>query len=242
MTTKTSIEWTEITWNPTTGCTKISPGCENCYAEKMAHRLKAMGNKGYENGFKLTFQPDRLSDPLTRKKPAMYFVNSMSDLFHEDVTDEYIMKVLETITRANWHTFQVLTKRAKRMELFFTQVMVPDNLWVGVTAENIKHGLPRIKYLRKIKAAVRFVSMEPLLENLGHIDLTGINWVIVGGESGPKARPMKTEWVFNIKSECEKHGSFFFFKQWGCWGEDGLKRSKKANGRYLSGRKWDQKP
>jgi protein gp37 len=242
MSTHTSIEWTELSWNPTTGCTKISPGCENCYAETMARRLKAMGLKGYENGFTLTLQPDRLDEPLSRKKSSMYFVNSMSDLFHPDVPNLYIEKVLSVISNANWHTFQVLTKRAKRMAQFFKNKTIPSNLWVGVTAENRKHGLPRIEHLRHICASTRFVSMEPLIEDLGPIDLSGINWVIVGGESGIKARPMKPEWAISIKDQCRKQGSIFFFKQWGLWGSDGIKRSKKVNGRLLLGRIWDHKP
>ena len=242
MTTQTSIEWTELSWNPTTGCTKISPGCENCYAETMARRLKAMGQKGYENGFGLTLQPDRLNEPLNRKKPSMYFVNSMSDLFHEAVPDEYVLNVMSTIKSANWHTFQILTKRAKRMNEFFVDKPLPANLWVGVTAENRKQGLPRIDCLREIKASTRFISLEPLLEDLGEIDLSGINWVIVGGESGTRARPMEPEWVIKIKNQCEKQGAIFFFKQWGSWGADGRKRSKKANGRLLLGRTWDKKP
>lgn len=242
MSTHTSIEWTELTWNPTTGCTKISPGCENCYAETMARRLKAMGLKGYENGFTLKLQPDRLNEPLIRKKSSMYFVNSMSDLFHPDVPNLYIEKVLSVISKANWHTFQVLTKRAKRMAHFFKNKEIPSNLWVGVTVENKKHGLPRIEHLRHICASTRFISMEPLIENLGLIDLSGINWVIVGGESGIKARPMKPEWAISIKDQCRQQGTIFFFKQWGLWGADGIKRSKKVNGRLLLGRIWDNKP
>lgn len=242
MSTQTSIEWTELSWNPTTGCTKVSPGCENCYAETMAHRLKAMGLKGYEKGFTLTLQPDRLKEPLSRRKPSMYFVNSMSDLFHQDVPDQYIKKVLSVISKANWHTFQLLTKRAKRMEQFFNNNTIPNNLWLGVTVENKKHGLPRIEHLRRTATSTRFISMEPLLEDLGVIDLSGINWVIVGGESGTKARPMQPKWAVNIKDQCKKQGSIFFFKQWGRWGSDGIKRSKKANGRLLLGRIWDNKP
>ncbi len=236
MSTQTSIEWTELSWNPTTGCTNISPGCENCYAKTMARRLKAMGLKGYENGFTFTLHPDRLNGPLTRKKASMYFVNSMSDLFHEDVPDQYINNVLSIISKANWHTFQILTKRAKRMAQYFKNKSLSKNLWVGVTVEDKKHGVPRIDHLRQISASTRFISMEPLLEDLGPLDLSGVNWVIVGGESGAKARPMKATWVINIKDQCKKQGSVFFFKQWGLWGADGIKRSKKANGRELQGR------
>ena len=242
MNTRTSIEWTEISWNPTTGCTKVSPGCSNCYAETMARRLKAMGVKRYENGFTLTLQHDKLNEPLARRKPSTYFVNSMSDLFHGDVPDVYIRNVLSVMRRAEWHTFQLLTKRAKRMLEFFERHTPPGNLWVGVTAENKKHGLPRLEYLRQVNASTRFVSMEPLLEDLGKIDLSGIDWAIVGGESGPKARPMEPKWVLDIEEQCRKQGSIFFFKQWGRWGADGVRRSKKANGRTLLGRVWDDRP
>ncbi len=242
MSTKSKIEWTEQTWNPTTGCSKISPGCQNCYAEVMARRLKAIGVKGYENGFKLSLHPDRLNQPLSRKKPTVYFVNSMSDMFHEDISDDYIRKVFRVIEDTPRHTFQVLTKRADRMSKFLKTIDVPDNAWIGVTVENRRHGIPRIDSLRKVKAKVRFLSMEPLLEDLGELDLSDIEWVIVGGESGPKARPMKPEWVENIKIRCEKNNSLFFFKQWGGWGADGVKRAKKVNGRLLFGKTWDGMP
>jgi len=242
MSTRTSIEWTEQTWNPTVGCTKISPGCQNCYAETMAHRLKAMGVNGYANGFKLTLLPERLSDPLQRNKPTIYFINSMSDLFHEKIPTSYIRQVFDVMKKASQHTFQVLTKRADKMEEFFTTYEASTNAWLGVTVENKQHGVPRIDRLRKVKAHVRFLSIEPLLEDLGKLDLTGIQWVIVGGESGPKARPMKLEWVMNIKRQCEEQNVAFFFKQWGGWGADGKKRAKKENGRLLLGRTWDEIP
>lgn len=242
MSTSTTIEWTEFSWNPTTGCTKISPGCQNCYAETMARRLQTMGMKGYENGFKLTLQPNRLEDPLKRSKPSIYFVNSMSDLFHDDVPDSYIEKVLKVIRKSPQHAFQILTKRSGRMATFFIKHRVPQNAWLGVTVENKEHGLPRINDLRDIKASVKFVSIEPLLENLDLIDLRNIDWVIVGGESGNRARPMKFKWVINIQRQCEDQGSKFFFKQWGAWGADGVRRSKKSNGRILQGRTWDNTP
>lgn len=242
MSTKTSIEWTEQTWNPTTGCTKISPGCEHCYAEVMARRLKAIGVKGYENGFKLTLQPHRLEEPLQRKKPTVYFVNSMSDLFHEGIAESYIMQIFDVIRNSPQHTFQILTKRAERMARLLGKYDVPPNAWLGATVENRRHGLPRIDWLRMVNAKVRFLSMEPLLEDLGDIDLRNIQWVIVGGESGPKARPMKLEWVKNVKKQCKENSIPFFFKQWGGWGVDGIKRAKKQNGRILSGRTWDNKP
>jgi protein gp37 len=242
MSNKTSIEWTEQTWNPTVGCSKISPGCAHCYAEVMARRLRAMGVNGYQNGFELTLLPDRLEEPVSRRPPTVYFVNSMSDLFHEQVPDSYIRNVLSTIHRCPQHTFQILTKRAERMAEFFQHQVPPCNAWLGVTVENRADGLPRIDYLRAIDAHVRFISAEPLLEDLGEIDLFDIHWVIVGGESGPKARIMKRDWVLNVKSHCDKQGSAFFFKQWGGWGSDGKKRAKKLNGRLLNGRTWDAVP
>jgi protein gp37 len=242
MSTKTSIEWTEQTWNPTVGCSKISSGCAYCYAEVMARRLKAMGVKGYENGFKLTLLPERLEEPLSRRVPTVYFVNSMSDLFHEEIPDSYLRKVLASIRRCPQHTFQILTKRAKRMSEFFQRQMPPRNAWLGVTVENRADGLPRIDYLRAIDAHVRFISAEPLLEDLGEIDLSGIHWVIVGGESGPKARPMKREWALRVKNQCDEQDTAFFFKQWGGWGDDGKKRAKKLNGRLLNGRTWNAVP
>ncbi|KAB8048657.1 DUF5131 family protein [Janthinobacterium rivuli] len=242
MTTGTKIEWTEMTWNPTVGCTKISPGCKNCYAEKMAERLKAMRTPGYENGFELTLLSNRLEDPLGRKKPTIYFVNSMSDLFHENVPFEYIDSVFDVITKAHWHTFQILTKRAERLAEYFGTRMAPANAWIGVSVEDKKYGIPRIDHLRKVPAAVRFLSVEPLLEDLGDIDLTDIHWVIVGGESGPKARPMRQEWVEAIQVQCEEQSSAFFFKQWGGWGADGKRRAKKTNGRLINGRTYDEMP
>ena len=242
MTTGTKIEWTEMTWNPTVGCTKISPGCKNCYAEKMAERLMAMKTPGYENGFKLTLLPNRLDDPLSRKKPTVYFVNSMSDLFHEDVPFDYVDKVFEVIAKAHWHTFQVLTKRGDRLAEYFGDRVAPPNAWLGVSVEDKKYGIPRIDELRKVKASVRFLSVEPLLEDLGDINLTDIHWVIVGGESGPKARPMKQEWVESIQAQCEEQQAAFFFKQWGGWGADGKRRAKKSNGRLINGRTYDEMP
>lgn len=242
MSTQTSIEWTEQTWNPTVGCSKVSPGCDNCYAEAMAKRLQAMRVKGYENGFALTLLPNRLKEPLKRTKPTIYFVNSMSDLFHEEIPDEYIRQVFEVIRRASQHTFQVLTKRAERMAVFFRNYEPPKNAWLGVTVENQDDGIPRLDWLRQVPAYIRFASVEPLLEDLGKLNLNGIHWVIVGGESGPKARPMKQDWVLNIKRQCEDQSSAFFFKQWGGWGADGTKRAKKHNGRLLQGRTWDAVP
>lgn len=242
MTTQSAIEWTEQTWNPVTGCTKISPGCKNCYAETMARRLQAMGVPGYDNGFGLTLMPERLVEPLKRKKPTVYFVNSMSDLFHEDISDSYIRQVFDVIGETPRHTYQILTKRADRLLEFFSQYEAPENAWLGVSVENRKYGLPRIDALRRVKAQIRFLSVEPLLEDLGLIGLHGIDWVIVGGESGPRARPMKPEWAINVQQQCEQQNVSFFFKQWGGWGADGKKRAKKQNGRLLEGRTWDEMP
>ncbi len=242
MSSKTRIEWTEQTWNPTTGCTKISAGCKHCYAETMAHRLHAMKAGGYERGFELTLHPHRLEQPLCRKKPTVYFVNSMSDLFHERVPFAFIDQVMGVMEQTPQHTYQVLTKRAARMKKYFSKRTPPTNAWLGVSVEDRKHGVPRIDHLRELPATIRFLSVEPLLEDIGHIDLQGIHWVIVGGESGPKARPMRKEWVANIKVQCDSMGVAFFFKQWGGWGADGVKRHKSQNGRLFEGRTWDSKP
>jgi len=242
MATKSQIEWTEQTWNPTTGCTKTSPGCKHCYAEVMAARLQAMKARGYENGFQLTLMPERLNQPLKRKKPTVYFVNSMSDLFHEDIPDSYLDDVFSVIEKTPQHTYQILTKRAERLPDYFSQRRCPANVWLGVSVEDRKFGVPRIDQLKRVNAAIRFLSIEPLLEDLGTIDLNGIHWVIVGGESGQKARPMKPEWVENIKTQADRIGVAFFFKQWGGWGADGVKRHKKANGREFGGKIWDQMP
>jgi len=244
MTSTTTIEWTEQTWNPTTGCTKISPGCKHCYAEVMAKRLKAMGARGYENGFNLSILPERLEQPLKRRKATTYFVNSMSDLFHNDIPFGFLDQVFDVIKRTPQHTYQILTKRSVRMRKYFSSRgrVVPDNVWLGVSVENRKFGLPRVDDLREINAGIRFLSVEPLLEDIGKIDLRGIHWVIVGGESGPKARPMNAEWVETIKDQCEQDSVAFFFKQWGGWGADGKRRPKKNNGRLFAGKTWDEMP
>jgi len=239
---KSKIEWTEQTWNPSAGCTKISSGCKNCYAETMAKRLHGTGAVGYENGFKFNPVPSRLNVPLKRKKPTVYFVNSMSDIFHENMPEEYLDRIFEVIENTPHHTYQILTKRADRMYDYFSKKPVPSNVWLGVTVENKQQGLPRIDKLRHLKAKVLFLSVEPLLEDLGAMNLTNIDWVIVGGESGHKARPMDKEWVKNIKKQCEIEGIAFFFKQWGTWGEDKIKRKKKLNGKELEGKIWQQYP
>jgi protein gp37 len=240
--TRTSIKWTEQTWNPAVGCSKVSPGCAHCYAEVMAMRLKAMRVKGYENGFRLTLLPARLEEPIRRARPTVYFVNSMSDLFHEEIPESYLLQVLAVMRQAPQHTFQILTKRAERMEEFFRTNQAPRNVWLGVTVEDCVHGFPRVDALRRIPASVRFVSAEPLLEDLTGFDLSGMHWVIVGGESGPRARPMKREWVMNLKRLCDEREVAFFFKQWGGWSADGEKKGKKHNGRLLDGRTWDAAP
>ena len=234
MTTNTQIEWTEQTWNPTTGCTKVSAGCKHCYAEIMAKRLKAMGANGYQNGFELSLLPERLIQPIKRKKPTTYFVNSMSDLFHEGVPFEFIDKIFDVIKKTPQHRYQILTKREKQLFEYFKNRTIPDNVWLGVSVENIKEGLPRIDVLKKIPAKIRFLSIEPLLEDLGEIDFSDIHWVIVGGESGSKARPMKEQWVLNIQTQCLEQNIAFFFKQWGTWGADGVKRNKQKNGKLLN--------
>ncbi len=230
----TKIEWTDKTWNPITGCTKHSAGCVHCYAETMSRRLKAMGLEKYRNGFQLTLHEAALMEPFQWEKAHNIFVCSMSDLFHENVPFEFIDKVMDVISKTSQHRYQILTKRAERMAAYFEQHVIPHNVWLGVTVEN-KNTKYRIEHLRHLKAEVRFLSCEPLLEDLGILDLSHINWVIVGGESGASARPMKEDWVINIKNQVEQQGAFFFFKQWGTWGSDGIKRNKHANGKLLKG-------
>ncbi|MEQ9299106.1 MAG: phage Gp37/Gp68 family protein [Cyclobacteriaceae bacterium] len=238
---KSKIEWTEATWNPSTGCNKVSAGCKNCYAETMANRLQAMGTPGYENGFDFTIMPDRLEIPVKTRKPTKYFVNSMSDLFHEDMPFEFLDRVFDIIKKTPRHTYQILTKREDRLKKYFMDCKVPDNVWLGVSVENQKTK-NRIDILRAINAKTRFLSLEPLLEDLGELNFEQIHWVIVGGESGHKARPMKQQWAVSIQEQCDKQEVSFFFKQWGTWGSDGVKRSKKANGRLLLGKEWNQEP
>ena len=239
-----AIEWTEKTWNPVTGCTKVSSGCKNCYAETMAKRLKAMGAAGYENGFELTCHENRISYPLKIKKPTVFFVNSMSDLFHENIPFSFIDSVMDTITQTPRHCYQILTKRPYVMKKYFDQRgVVPENSWIGVSVENKRHGVPRIDVLRSIKTkSIRFLSIEPLLEDLGEINLKNIDWAIVGGESGHKARIMKPIWVDNIHRQCIEQNTPFFFKQWGTWGMDGIKRQKSKNGRIYKNQEWNESP
>lgn len=234
MASNSPIEWTEATWNPVTGCNKISPGCKNCYAEKLAKRLKLMGQKNYRNGFRLTLQPHMLERPLQWKKPQTIFVNSMSDLFHKDVSLDYIQQVFDVMKRAHWHRFQVLTKRADRLELLSSQLEWAPNIWMGVSVESQKY-VSRIDNLRRTGAQTKFLSLEPLLGPLKDLDLSDIDWAIVGGESGFGARPMLVNWVTSIREQCQDADVAFFFKQWG-----GVQ--KKRHGRVLEGRTWDEMP
>lgn len=239
MTTK--IEWTNKTWNPVTGCSKCSAGCQYCYAEVMAHRLHAMGQEKYKNGFSVTTHEDILTEPLSWKKPCSIFVCSMSDLFHENVPFDFITKIMDTIKKTPQHNYQLLTKRVDRMAEYFQGEEIPPNVWLGATVEN-KQSKQRIDTLRNLSASIRFLSCEPLLEDLGELNLDNINWVIVGGESGTRARIIKKEWVLSIKEQTEKQKADFFFKQWGTWGSDGVKRDKHANGKILNGQVYQKIP
>jgi protein gp37 len=233
------IEWTDATWNPVRGCVKISPGCKHCYAETFAERFRGVKGHPYEQGFDLRLVPEKLTEPFTWRSPKLVFVNSMSDLFQTGVPDDYAEAVSRVMVTANWHTYQVLTKRSERLlqllqgRLRFAAEQ--ENIWWGVSVEDRKHGLPRVYHLRQAPAKVRFLSIEPLLEDLGEIDLSGITWVIVGGESGPGARPMRREWVVSIREQCRMQDVPFFFKQWG-----GVRKAK--NGRLLDGRTYDEYP
>lgn len=229
-----SIEWTDATWNPVTGCTKISPGCTHCYAERIAHRLQAMEQPRYRSGFKLTLQPDLLEQPLQWKMPKLVFVNSMSDLFHRDVPADYIRRTFEIMRKADWHVFQILTKRADRLVELAPNLPWSPNVWMGVSVEN-KDYVWRIQHLREVPAAIRFLSIEPLLGPIPGLPLDGVDWVIVGGESGPGAREAKPEWIREIRDRCLELDVPFFFKQWG-----GV--HKKRQGRTLDGRTWDDMP
>ncbi len=229
-----SIEWTEATWNPVTGCTKISPGCAHCYAQRMAKRLKAMGQDRYRNAFRLTLQPDVVRTPLRWRRPRMIFVNSMSDLFHKDVPAEFIIRCFAVMEEASQHTFQVLTKRPERAAAMADALPWPENVWIGTSVENADY-VSRIEMLRKTPATIRFLSLEPLLGPIPRLPLGGIGWVIVGGESGPGARPMQTEWVTQIRDRCVRYDVPFFFKQWG-----GVHKSRA--GRELNGKTWSQMP
>jgi protein gp37 len=238
MSDKSAIEWTDATWNPVTGCTKVSPGCKHCYAETFAERWRGVPGHPYEQGFDLRLWPERLGAPLTWKTPRMIFVNSMSDLFHEEVPDEFIERVFRVMVDAPRHTFQVLTKRAGRLSAWHarhSEFWLVPNIWLGVSVEDRRFGLPRIPLLGTVRSSVRFLSIEPLLEDLGTLPLANVDWVIVGGESGRGARPMRLEWASSIRDQCRDAGVPFFFKQWGgVW--------KKRHGRLLEGRTWDEMP
>ena len=233
------IEWTDATWNPVRGCTKISPGCKHCYAETFAERFRGVKGHPYEQGFELRLVPEKLTEPFTWRSPKLVFVNSMSDLFHEGVPDEYIEMVCRVMVTANWHTFQVLTKRSARLrDMLRSRLRFAaqhEHIWWGVSVEDKQYGLPRIQHLRETQARVSFLSIEPLLEDLGPFDLSGISWAIVGGESGPGARPMRKEWVVSIRDQCREARVPFFFKQWG-----GVR--KKKTGRLLDGKTYDEYP
>jgi protein gp37 len=239
MSSHSSIEWTDATWNPVRGCTKISPGCKHCYAETFAERFRGVKSHPYEQGFDLRLVPEKLAEPLRWRTPKMIFVNSMSDLFHDQIPDDYIAAVAKVMTAARWHTFQVLTKRSDRLRhLLSTKLRfaaTQPHIWWGVSVEDKKYGLPRIADLRDAPAAVEFLSVEPLLEDLGTINLKKINWVIVGGESGPGARPMHPDWVLSLRNQCQQANVPFFFKQWG-----GVRKSK--TGRELEGRTYNGYP
>lgn len=245
------IEWTTMTWNPVTGCTKVSPGCDHCYAETFAERFRGVPGHVYERGFDLQLRPDRLAQPLAWTRPATVFVNSMSDLFHADVPETYISRVVEVMREASWHKFQILTKRAERLERVSRRIRWPGNVWLGVSVEAPPY-YARIRHLQRVDVGVRFLSCEPLLEALPGLPLDGISWVIAGGESGPGARPMKPRWARQVRDQCVNAGVPFFFKQWGAWAPlepdllgDGttLRRvGKRAAGRLLDGRTWDEMP
>ena len=239
MSDRSSIEWTDATWNPVRGCTKISSGCAHCYAETFAERFRGVPGHPYEQGFDLRLVPEKLTQPFAWRRSRMVFVNSMSDLFHETVPDDYIVKVVRVMQLANWHTYQVLTKRSERLrDLLKTKLRFAaeePNIWWGVSVENRKQGLPRVDHLRAAPATVRFLSIEPLLESLGPFDLSGVHWAIVGGESGPSARPIRESWVLEIRDLCDAAGVPFFFKQWGG-------RQKSRTGRELDGRTYDATP
>jgi len=239
MSLQSSIEWTDATWNPVRGCTKISPGCKHCYAETFAERFRGVKGHPYEQGFDLRLVPEKLCEPLRWRAPKMIFVNSMSDLFHDSIPEDYIVAVAGVMAAANWHTYQVLTKRSARLRSLLNSRLAfaakERHIWWGVSVEDQRYGLPRIVDLRAADAAVRFLSVEPLLEDLGRINLSGVHWVIVGGESGPGARPMKKEWVVSVRDQCRTSGVPFFFKQWG-----GVRKA--AAGRRLDRRTYDEFP
>ena len=238
MATQTAIEWTDATWNPVSGCTKIGRGCDNCYAERLAERFRGTPDHPFENGFDLTLRPHKLTEPLSWRRPRRVFVNSMSDLFHKEIPRDFLDRVFDTMEQANWHNFQVLTKRSSLMRNYvnrrYPNGRAPSHIWLGVSVED-QLSLTRLGHLAQTQATVRFVSFEPLLEDLGEVDLTGIHWAIVGGESGPHARPIEADWVRNLRNQCRSREVAFFFKQWGG-------KTSKAGGNRLDGRQWLQYP
>lgn len=234
MSDRSAIEWTDATWNPVRGCTKISAGCKHCYAERFAERFRGIPGHPFEQGFDLRLVPEALELPLKWAKPRLVFVNSMADLFHDAIPDEYITRVFDVVRRAAHHQFQILSKRAERMAAYCSGKELPANAWLGVSVENARYKT-RIAHLRAVPARIRFLSIEPLIGPVGELDLRGISWVIVGGESGPRCRPMRVEWVREIRKQCSLHGVPFFFKQWG-----GTRKVR--NGRVLDGRTWDELP
>jgi protein gp37 len=238
MANKSPIEWTDATWNPVTGCTKISAGCDNCYAERFSERFRGVKGHAFENGFDLSLRPERLLQPLEWKRPRMIFVNSMSDLFHKEIPKHYLHSVFDTMERADWHIYQVLTKRSSLMQRFlnerYAKNKAPRHIWLGVSIEDARAGT-RITHLRRANATIRFLSIEPLIGSVGNLKLSGIDWVIVGGESGPRARTMEPSWVIDIRNQCLKADVRFFFKQWGG-------RTPKAGGRLLEGKEWNEFP
>jgi protein gp37 len=229
-----------VTWNPFTGCTKISPGCKHCYAETMAHKLQKWGTAGYENGFTFTVQHDRIdkAEPLKRRKPTLYFINSMSDTFHEDADDHSVGRVMEIVERAHWHNFYILTKRSDRMRAWFDQWRAPDNLWMGVTVDDREYGLPRLEDLREANVKNKHICCEPLLEDLGELDLSGIRLVVGGGESGPKARRAQPEWVESLRDQCLAQNVHLYWKQWGSYGPDGVYRGRGRSGHLINGKSY----
>jgi protein gp37 len=237
----TKIEWTEKVWNPSIGCDKVSAGCKFCYAEVFANRLRAMGVKDYKSGFEFKILPHRIVEPMKIKKPTKFFVNSMSDLFHEDMPFEYLDMIFDIIKKTPHHIYQILTKRDKVMLKYFSDKVVPENVWLGVSVENSTFK-KRIESLRNINAKIRFISFEPLIGSVGIVNLSGIHWAIVGGESGLRARQIKKEWVEEIFRQCKEQNIAFFFKQWGTWGADEIKRNKKVNGRKFRGKEWNEYP
>lgn len=237
----TKIEWTQASWNPTIGCDKVSSGCKNCYAQAMAKRLQAIGNPDYKDGFAFKMLPQRLDEPKRNKKPTLYFINSMSDLFHQKMDFGFLERVMQVIADTPHHQYQILTKRPHTMKEYFSKREIPPNVWLGTTVESSKVK-SRIDLIRDLSASVKWLSCEPLISDLGELDLRGIDWVIAGGESGANARAMKEEWVLNIKRQCEVQNVAFFFKQWGAWGSDGVKRSKKENGALLGGKIYQAYP